>query len=233
MRQLIPADVRTGLLLGVTPEFADLFPQVVAIDRSPDMVGAIWPGDTADRRSVVADWRCMPFEDGAFDAVVCDLGLTLLPYPDELAKGLREVGRVLSPAGTAVFRYTLMPDETVTDDEVLALCEGRDTLQWRLPVHLAQHTGRRNILAGEAYAWFEQLVPDRVSFLAERGWTEHHLGGIEMFRDSKMPFSFLQKAEFESFASNYFAGVEWHSSGNYPMAELNPFVRLSRPVAAS
>ena len=49
-----------------------------------------------DRRflSVVADGQELPFADGAFDAVVCQLGLMFFPDP---ARGLTEFRRVLRP----------------------------------------------------------------------------------------------------------------------------------------
>ncbi|HME61478.1 MAG TPA: methyltransferase type 11, partial [Candidatus Binatia bacterium] len=34
-----------ALLLGVTPELADVTPQLVAVDRNFSMVANVWPGD--------------------------------------------------------------------------------------------------------------------------------------------------------------------------------------------
>jgi ubiquinone/menaquinone biosynthesis C-methylase UbiE len=51
------------------------------------------------------DWRqadatALPFDDGSFDAVVCQFGLMF--YPDK-AKGVREAWRVLRPGGQYLF----------------------------------------------------------------------------------------------------------------------------------
>src|SRR5690606_7055393 len=52
---------KRALLLGVTPEFADLADQMVALDINPAMVGAVWPGDTKTRQALVGDWLRAPF----------------------------------------------------------------------------------------------------------------------------------------------------------------------------
>lgn len=46
----------------------------------------------------VADGEALPFQDGAFDAVVCRLGLMLFAHP---ARGVQEMRRVLRPGGWA------------------------------------------------------------------------------------------------------------------------------------
>ena len=49
--------------------------------------------------SVVADGQALPFADGTFDAVLCQLGLMFFPDP---AQGLQEFRRVLRPRRRAV-----------------------------------------------------------------------------------------------------------------------------------
>src|SRR2546427_3562281 len=45
-------------------------------------------------RPVVADGQALPFADGTFDSVICQLGLMFFPNP---ARGLEEFRRVLRP----------------------------------------------------------------------------------------------------------------------------------------
>jgi ubiquinone/menaquinone biosynthesis C-methylase UbiE len=68
---------------------------VVGADISPEMVGAararlkatlFWP--------VAADGQELPFKEGSFDAVICQLGLQFFSDP---ALGLKEFRRVLRP----------------------------------------------------------------------------------------------------------------------------------------
>ncbi len=75
---------------------------LAATDISEDMVAAI--SADAAARGVAGDFRRMDaevldFPDGSFDAVLCALGLM---YVAEPANALREMHRVLAPAGRAV-----------------------------------------------------------------------------------------------------------------------------------
>ncbi len=57
-------------------------------------------GGLANVEFRTADALALPFEDGAFDAVVCQFGIMF--FPDQAA-GLREAARVLKPGGTFLF----------------------------------------------------------------------------------------------------------------------------------
>jgi ubiquinone/menaquinone biosynthesis C-methylase UbiE/uncharacterized protein YbaR (Trm112 family) len=56
---------------------------------------------------VVADGQALPFRDGCFDALVCQLGLQFLPDP---ARGLAEFRRVLRQGGKAAVCVVSRPD---------------------------------------------------------------------------------------------------------------------------
>src|SRR6188768_3068242 len=68
-----PALARSALLLGVTPEIAELAWQpphrLVAVDKSEGMVNAVWPGDTPTRRAIVGDWLALQLPEAPFDLV--------------------------------------------------------------------------------------------------------------------------------------------------------------------
>src|SRR5262252_8740083 len=56
---------------------------------------------------VAADGLALPFKNGSFDAVVCQLGLQFFPDP---ARGLAEFRRVLRPGGKASVCVISYPD---------------------------------------------------------------------------------------------------------------------------
>ena len=56
---------------------------------------------------VSGDGQALPFRDGSFDAVICQLGLQFFPDP---ALGLREFRRVLRVAGTVAVCVVSTPD---------------------------------------------------------------------------------------------------------------------------
>lgn len=54
-------------------------------------------------RLAVADLRSLPFADGTFDAVLCiDNAVAHLMDAEEVAHGLRELGRILRPGGAVI-----------------------------------------------------------------------------------------------------------------------------------
>lgn len=76
-----------ALLLGVTPEIADMrWPadaQLLAVDRSPQMVRSVWPGDRPGRRAVCGEWADELSKAGPLGLVIGDACLATLEYPDE------------------------------------------------------------------------------------------------------------------------------------------------------
>jgi ubiquinone/menaquinone biosynthesis C-methylase UbiE len=90
-------DVATGPGEAVSGALPQVGPSglVVGVDISVQMLHAARVR-VHDRRfrSVVADGQALPFADGAFDSVVCQLGLMFFPDP---ARGLTEFRRVLRP----------------------------------------------------------------------------------------------------------------------------------------
>jgi ubiquinone/menaquinone biosynthesis C-methylase UbiE len=72
---------------------------VVGADISPAMLQAASSRFADPRfRPVMADGQALPFADGAFDSVVCQLGLMFFP---DRARGLAEFRRVLRPGHCA------------------------------------------------------------------------------------------------------------------------------------
>lgn len=105
------AGLRTGAVLetaagtGVgTRALARVLPpsvRIVATDLNQPMLDFAAPRSALDR----VEWRQadalhLPFEDGAFDAVVCQFGAMF--FPDKAA-GYREALRVLKPGGSFLF----------------------------------------------------------------------------------------------------------------------------------
>src|SRR5215813_1252788 len=90
----LPIVGTSGLVIG-----ADISPAMVedARDRLND--SSFWP--------VAADGQALPFRDGSFDAVTCQLGLQFFADP---ALGLREFRRVLRIGGCAAVCVISTPD---------------------------------------------------------------------------------------------------------------------------
>jgi ubiquinone/menaquinone biosynthesis C-methylase UbiE len=81
---------------------------VIGADISPAMLqGARDRLDDSSFWPVAADGQALPFRDGSFDAVICQLGLQFFPDP---ALGLMEFRRVLRIGGCAAVCVISTPD---------------------------------------------------------------------------------------------------------------------------
>jgi SAM-dependent methyltransferase len=97
--------VLTRRLRAVLPASAS----ITATDLNEAMVAyaRAAPG-SEDIRWAVADAQALPFEDGSFDAVLCQFGLMFLP---DKAQGFREARRVLAPGGQLLANVWRAPAE--------------------------------------------------------------------------------------------------------------------------
>ena len=90
----LPIIGRSGMLVG-----ADIAPAMLE--------GARERLNNAYFHPVAADGQALPFKNGSFDAVVCQLGLQFFPDP---ARGLAEFRRVLRPGASAAVCVISTPD---------------------------------------------------------------------------------------------------------------------------
>src|SRR5690606_7261339 len=122
-----------ALILGVTPEIYHLpWPpgaSVHAVDHTPAMIDAIWPGPRAD--VIEADWVDIPVGDASRDLVFCDGGLHLMPHGQHSVFAAT-MSRIVSPGGLCLFRLFVPPghetgaDHGESPEQVLdALMKGR------------------------------------------------------------------------------------------------------------
>jgi ubiquinone/menaquinone biosynthesis C-methylase UbiE len=90
----LPIVGASGLVIG-----ADISPAMVEAARDRLNESSFWP--------VAGDGQTLPFRDGSFDAVICQLGLQFFPDP---ALGLKEFRRVLRLGGCAAACVISTPD---------------------------------------------------------------------------------------------------------------------------
>src|SRR5271163_4068693 len=129
------------LLLGVTPELADIAPNVVAVDRDFSLIAGVWPGNTTRRHAVNGNWLTLPLANGSFAAVVGDGALNSVDYPSAQRRIFDEAARVLRPGGRAVFRVYAAPRRCesiahVRDDLMASAIGNFNAFKWRLAMAL-------------------------------------------------------------------------------------------------
>ena len=163
IREQIKGKVGRALLLGVTPELADVAPNLVAVDRNFSMAANVWPGNTASRCAVVGDWRQPSFATGAFSICIGDGALSFLTFPDETAGLFRELAPILRKGGRAVFRLYVAPDaarRTLRSAQRTRIGNFH-ALKLRLAMSLAGRQSVPHICVADILAAFNSLSPDR------------------------------------------------------------------------
>jgi ubiquinone/menaquinone biosynthesis C-methylase UbiE len=107
---------------------------VIGADISPAMLKAARQRlNDPSFRTIAADGQSLPFRDGSFDAVVCQLGLQFFPDPEV---GLTEFRRVLRRGGYAAACVISTPDRAPVWS-ILADVLGRRLVEQRQIIQLS------------------------------------------------------------------------------------------------
>lgn len=222
-----------ALLLGVTPEFADVTPQLVAVDRNFSMVANVWPGNTACRYAIVGDWRRPSFKSGSFAICIADGSLSFLTFPDETVALLHGLTHLLEEGGRLVFRLYLSPDvpETVSSlrDQVLSgKISNFHAFKIRLAMSLASQQTVPHIRVADILRSFNSLFANRKELVRKTGWSRKHVDTIDFYRDSDVFFSLPREDRLLSVVSSVFPNARLVSSGTYEMSERCPLLVADR-----
>jgi hypothetical protein len=232
---LAAAEREPALLLGVTPEIADIDWQppvhLLAIDKSEGMVRAVWPGDTGARRAEVGDWLELKPKGVGFSLVVGDGVFSIFDYPEGYARLAEALGRLTRPAGLLSMRLFCRPEPCERVDEVYdALRAGRignfHIFKWRLAMAL-QGDATRGVRLADIWDSFVANVPGIVELAAQRGWPEAEVRNIESYRDVGDRYSFSTQAEVVSALASSFELLEvWQP--DYELGDRCPHLTFRR-----
>jgi SAM-dependent methyltransferase len=230
---VIGASTDRVLLQGVTPELADVGASLVAVDRSPAMVGAIWPGDTDRRRSVLGNWFDLPFRARSFGAVMGDAGLSILEFPASQARIFEELARVLRPGARVAMRVFRLPEqrESVSSlrDDAFAGRVGRfQAFKLRLAMAIVPDRSGPNLPVRRIREVFDREFPDRVALSKSTGWTLEDIATIDLYENSAEVYCFPTEQQFTSVVPQAFAPIRFVPVGTYELAERCPLLVTER-----
>ncbi|MFO0760573.1 MAG: class I SAM-dependent methyltransferase [Byssovorax sp.] len=220
-----------ALILGVTPELCTLpWPAgtaLVAVDRSPDMIREVWPetGLPKGASAIAADWRDLPFPDGAFDLIAGDGCYSLLPFPDDYRIFGTEMRRVLAPEGRFLMRAFVQPAKRESADAVgEALWSGRigsfHAFKWRLAMSLQPSTAQGVRLADVWDAW-HSICPDPAALGERLGWPLDTITTIDAYRGAPAHYNFPSVAELRAILAGHFIEIACHTP-SYELGDRCP-----------
>ena len=229
LKQAIAGHEAKVLLLGVTPELADVGTNTIAVDRSAEMIAHIWPGDTPRRRAIREDWRDMTLETQSVTAAIGDGALNMLPYAQGHAAFFTQLARVLQPGGIFVCRLFAAPATKDSVSTVVAHAHaGHEksfhAFKWRLAMAIASDSGNANVAVTNIRDAVQQNFPDRQT----APWPREDIDTIDVYAQSPEAYCFPTRAEFARLIPAEFGAVRFVEVGDYPLAECCPLLVMER-----
>jgi SAM-dependent methyltransferase len=223
------------LLLGVTPELADISADLVAIDRNHSMVEHIWPGNTASRRAIVGDWRNATFTPASFSCCVGDTCLGALRFPDETVSACHQVSRLLRPGGKLVCRVFVSPDvhesvEAVRSAALSGSIHNFHAFKIRLGMALITDPSQPRIAVNAIFDAFSGMFKDRDALIRATGWVRDQVDTIDFYRGSSVAFHFPTRDRLLAVVAQVFPQPHFAPSGTNELADRSPLlVAQKRP----
>lgn len=221
-----PARTR-ALLLGVTPQLADIAKDVTAVEANAAVIVRRWPGNNAHRRAIKGDWREMQFERDTFDLCVGDGALNVLPSLDAAASLLDRVAGFLAPNGRIAIRVFLRPAESESVTAVFKAAFGRQiggfgAFKWRLMMAIAAEHATTHLGVADVLARFNEVVLDREAFSRDTGMKREDVDAIDAYQGSSEIYCLPTATSLSSVLGSNLRLVDYRPSGTYELAERFP-----------
>jgi SAM-dependent methyltransferase len=233
---------RRAWLLGVTSEIVTA-PWLQGIDllaaeRVRAMIDSMWPGNTESRLAICADWTQAPFADESFDLVIGDGCLMVVGFPDELARLLASVHRILHRQGYLLLRLFCRPDVTETPDAVIAeLLSGAigsiQAFKWRLGMAVQGLADAPDVAVADVWHIWNAAQIDPRALAQARGWSPEQVGTMELYRGSTARYNFMRFDETIQHLLQAGFDLVATRTGHYELAERCPCVLLRKRPSSS
>jgi len=222
------------LLLGVTPQLAALGRDLTAIDKNPSMIAMAWPGDSANRRALCADWRAMALAPGSFTSVIGDGSFNCLEYPSGYQAVFARLMAGLCRGARLAVRFFVTPDhcETLAALQAATLAgkvESIYALKWRIAMADCAARGDPHSMPANILAIFEDLFAGREALAGATGWPIEDIATMDDYRGAKDLLSFPTEAQIRAVMPSQFRDARLLPSGSYDLAGRCPILVADLP----
>lgn len=217
-----------ALVLGVTPELADIAADTVAMDWSETMIAHVWPGDTPRRRAVLGDWLRMPTPARRFSAVIGDGSLNVIAHAHYPAL-FGQLSGVLAPGARLAVRVyeTPTPCESWAGLRQALLAGevgGFHAFKWRLAMAIAGEGHCPDVPVAVIHRRFETEFPDRPGLARATGWSAEDIDEIDAYAGAETVLSFPTRAQILEALPAPFSNPRFFCSGDYDLAGRCPIL---------
>jgi SAM-dependent methyltransferase len=219
---LIPTTANI-ILMGVTPQIAEAYTHVTAVEREPAMIERVWPGNTETKRAILDNWLTVELPENHYDGIIGDGSINMLDLKD-VEFMLDKAMRLLRPGGVFACRMFTRPDTPITMERLHA--EARNpTVNFSayrrlIPMYIAAQNGPV-IPVKLIVNLFDQMFPDRTILK----WTAEQMSTMEPYRTSESTTWFPTRDEILKLAP---AGSRYIESGTYDIADTCPILTFSK-----
>ncbi len=220
------------LLLGVTPELAKSFEQVLGADKNKAMIDHVWPGNSATRKAIHADWLDLEEPKNHFAAAVGDGSLNAVTTLREIRQVLERVTDLLAPGGRFACRLYERPEKPFSEEHLRQTASRRATInfhafKWQIAMHLAESGGASMpvVLIRER---FNELFPDRDRLARDTGWPRDLIDMIDIYKGSPTIYTFPNRREFLDVLPKGISHARFEPCGSYDLAECCPMLTFEK-----
>ena len=220
------------LLLGVTPELVDAFPNLTAVDKSEEMIAALWQSQKITQNVRHANWLDMDAAFGEYSAIVGDCSINVLQSYSQIETLLAIVNERLADGGVFACRVFERPAEPITEENLRCVIDNGThgnfhAFKWQIAMSLAEESSGA-VQAVEILDRFNRLFPQRVELARRTGWDIDVVNTIDVYKNSGIALLFPNRKEFDSLFMRSFGKFEWRSCGSYDLAQRCPIFVADR-----
>lgn len=230
-KELIPNG--SIFLLGVTPEIANIYDNVLAVDRDVKMIENVWPGDADNKQAVNSNWETF-ITGKKFDGIIGDVALTLLSDKKAITNFNQKSFDMLNLGGTIAQRIFHKPKEPVTRKHLLDLLSKPSTInftafKWMMFMCYSEETHSK-IRLENILKLFNELSPNRELTSRNTGWNLNSINTIDLYYNSDWEVIVMSKKEWLETIPKGATNVKFTYQDDYDLAELCPVLSFSKNV---
>jgi hypothetical protein len=230
-KSLVPDD--PIFLLGVTPEIANVYTNVLAVDHDIKMIENVWPGNTDTKTVVNAHWET--FMSGkTFNGVIGDVALTLLADKKAITNFNKKSFDMLNSGGTVAQRIFHKPKDPITRQHLKDILAKPATInfnafKWMMFMCYADETHYK-IKLTNIRKLFNEICPIREVASDITGWSLSIINSIDLYEHSDWEIIVMNKKEWLETVPKDASSVKFTYQDDYDLAELCPILSFSKHV---
>ncbi|MFC1839981.1 class I SAM-dependent methyltransferase [Thermodesulfobacteriota bacterium] len=228
-----PGQTLRAVLWGVTPEIADMeWPygtELLAIERSEDMVREVWPGDIDGfRRAFCCNWLdAYSVIKSPVSIVIGDGCFSIYNYPGDYRALFAVANQVLKEPGIFIMRFFLRPETRESPDKVIReLMENRignfHVFKFRLAMAL-QENAQKGVRHHDIWQTWKDAPIETDELMKITGWRKEAISTIDLLEGFNTRLSFPTYTELKPVFSDIFSEIDM-TVPKYEMGERFPIL---------